>query len=66
MIEYIPTSLLPERNPGIYPAGRVCGCGCLLSRSNPGPRCRPCTWERMPESERMAEVIDITPPPPAA
>ena len=58
MIETIPQHLLPERDPGIYEAGRTCSvCHCLLSRNNPRNRCAPCQLAAMPE----CEVIGLFP-----
>jgi len=66
MIEQIPKHLLPERNPGAYPQGRACRCGCVLSRNNPGPLCQPCSLDVMPAAELIAETLnsmEITPMP---
>lgn len=49
---------IPDRNPGMYAADRVCPvCAAVLSRNNPGPRCRPCQLAAMPE----CEVIELHP-----
>jgi hypothetical protein len=39
----VATKPTKERNPGPYTEGRRCECGCILSRSNPGPSCAPCS-----------------------
>ena len=70
MIEQIPAHLLPERNPGPYPAGRTCSharCQTVLNRNNPGPRCEAHKLAAMPEVELIAETLDrIEQYPPAA
>jgi hypothetical protein len=71
MIERIPLTDQPERNPGPYEADRHCGvCSAVLSRNNPGPRCAPCQLAAMPEAElvleamnRVTDAMDITPMP---
>lgn len=63
MIETIPQHLQPVRDPGPYEPGRVCvhaRCITRLHRNNPGPHCERHT------PEAMAEVLNLTPPPPAA
>ena len=57
MIIQLPTA---ERNPGPYDAQRECRvCGCFLNRSNPHSRCAPCQLAAMPDSEVLAEVLDL-------
>ena len=59
MIEQIPKHLLPSRNPGPYPFGRVCQhahCLTRLNTSNPGPLCLRHQLLSMPECERMDEA----------
>ena len=39
---------LPDRNPGLYEAGRRCsGYSCVLSRNNPTGTCQPCQLTRI-------------------
>ncbi len=54
MIIQIPTSQLPERDPGPYERKRPCGsCGAHLSRSNPGPVCAPCSEGSLPDANNV-------------
>lgn len=59
MIEQIPEHLQPQRNPGLYEAGRLCGvCRAVLSRNNPRTKCAPCQLAAMPAAEVIAETLD--------
>lgn len=48
-----------ERDPGPYEAGRRCACGAILSRSNPGPNCAPCSGGEWTTGDMLAEIADL-------
>ena len=59
LIEHIPLSLQPQRDPGPFQCGRVCRhahCLTRLNRNNPGPLCHRHLLLSMPAAERMDEA----------